>query len=37
MVKLSMIPFIPWAVYLVADKKGYSENQGANKKDARYF
>jgi hypothetical protein len=32
-----MIPFIPWAVYLVADKKGYWEKQGTNKKDARSF
>ncbi len=28
MFKLSMIPFIPWSVYLVADKKKYWEKQG---------
>lgn len=28
MVKLSMIPFIPWSVYLVADKKGFWEKEG---------
>ncbi len=28
MFKLSMIPFIPWSVYLVADKKGYWEKEG---------